>query len=273
MNLPAVHHEWHTAIEGWQLWLRASGRPSTTITLRRYQLRRFAADVRTGPWTVTFEDLVGWLAAYSHWSAETRRSHRAALRSFYAWGHAAARIDHSPAALLPPITPPRGKPRPTPEDALRIALAGAGAREWLMLQLAARAGLRRGEICRVHTADLVDDSDGPALRVVGKGGHIRHVPLTGALAAAIRHCPAGPVFPGKIDGHLSAHRVGDIISERLPGVWTAHTLRHRFATRAYAAQRDLRAVQELLGHAKITTTQIYTAVPDSALRAAVDAAA
>lgn len=62
------------------------------------------------------------------------------------------------------------------------------------------------------------------------------------------------------------------MSELLPGRWTAHTLRHRFGTVTYAADHDIRAVQELLGHASVATTQIYTAVPDDAKRRAALAA-
>jgi site-specific recombinase XerD len=57
-----------------------------------------------------------------------------------------------------------------------------------------------------------------------------------------------------------------------PG-WTAHSLRHRFATRAYAGERDLLTVQQLLGHSSVATTQRYTQIPDDALRRAVMAVA
>ncbi|WP_022899139.1 tyrosine-type recombinase/integrase, partial [Humibacter albus] len=80
------------------------------------------------------------------------------------------------------------------------------------------------------------------------------------------------LFPGRVDGHLSAAYVSKLISRALPEGVTAHPLRHRFASRAYAAERDIRAVQELLGHASVATTQIYTAVPDAALRRAALAA-
>ena len=64
-----------------------------------------------------------------------------------------------------------------------------------------------------------------------------------------------------------------LIARTLPDAWTTHTLRHRFASAAYAADRDIRAVQELLGHASVSTTQIYTAIPAEAARRAVASAA
>ena len=265
--------QWEHAINEWQRWMRAGHRPQTTINLRGYQLRRFAAQhANRSPWELTLTDLVNWLGAHQ-WAAETRRSYRASLRTFYDWAVLAGHVDRSPAALLPAIRPPRRLPRPAPEQALRQALAASTERERLMVMLAAYVGLRRGEVARVHTRDVEQDYDGWSLRITGKGGHVRRVPLTPAVALALRSLPLGWVFPGQVEGHLSPEYVGKLVSRLLPDGWTAHTLRHRFATRAYAHDRDLVTVQELLGHARIETTRIYTEAPAGALRAAVMAAA
>jgi site-specific recombinase XerD len=265
--------EWQASITTWEGWLRAANRPETTIYLRLYHLRRFAGDhPKVHPWEMTLDLLIVWLAEFK-WKAETRRSYRSSLRQFYTWGHLTGRINGNPAALLPAVTPPRGRPRPAPDGIFLVALCKAGERERLMLRLAAHTGLRRGEIAKVHTDDLEADLDGWSLRVVGKGGKVRLVPLLDDLVSEIQLCPGGYLFPGKIDGHLSPSYVGKLISQLLEGHWTAHTLRHRFAGKAYAAERDIRAVQELLGHASVVTTQIYTPVPSGALRSAVAAAA
>jgi integrase len=134
-----------------------------------------------------------------------------------------------------------------------------------MIYLALLAGLRRGEICKVHTADV----EGDELRVVGKGGRTRMVPIHPRLAEALAPCPEGYFFPGKIEGHLAPYRVGKVLGMLLEPGWTAHSLRHTAASRWYAVERDLVAVQELLGHAKPETTRRYTAVPNGAMRAAV----
>jgi integrase/recombinase XerC len=143
-----------------------------------------------------------------------------------------------------------------------------------MVMLAAQAGLRCVEVSRVHTDDIVQDFEGWSLHVLGKGGRRRVVPLTRRLALELRALPRGYAFPGKIDGHLSAAYVSKLVSRALPDGVTAHMLRHRFASRAYVgAGRDIRAVQELLGHSSVATTQVYTKVPDGALRAGVEGAA
>jgi integrase len=248
--------------------MRASGKPVSTRDLRTYHLRRFAR-THPDPFTLDTEDLAGWLGCHG-WGLETLRSYRASLRAFYSWAMAAGHTTTSPAAGLPTVPAQLGKPRPTPDDVLAVAVRVAGSRERLMLRLGAHAGLRRAEIAAVHSGDVFEDLDGWSLRVRGKGGRVRLVPLTRWLALELRAAPAGWVFPSPGGGHLTPAHVGKLMSGLLGPGWSAHTLRHRFATRAYAVERDLRAVQELLGHTKPETTAVYTQVPSGAKRRAVD---
>lgn len=230
---------WSAAIAEWQTWMRAAGRPETTRGLRVYQLRRFADAHPEGPWSVTTDGILRWLAQEG-WAAETRRSFRAALRTFYGWAHASGRLDHNPAGLLPPIRPARHAPRPAPERAVADALLSADDRQRLMVLLAVREGLRRGEIARVHSDDLIEEAGGWSLRVHGKGDKIRVVPLSDDVALELMVLPSGWAFPGQVDGHLSPEYVGKLVSRLLPDGWTTHTLRHRFATNAYAQRRASR---------------------------------
>lgn len=254
--------EWLEAVAAWERWLRAAGRSPSTVWLRTYHVLR-AAEVLPAPWSVTLADLVAVLDRAT-WSAETRKSARSSLRSFYGWAVDDGRIGVDPSRPLPSIAVPAGKPKPTPEDVLERALAAADASGRLMLLLANYAGLRRAEIAAVHADDVVDGT----LRVVGKGGRTRLIPIHPRLVEPLA-CLDGWAFPGRFGDHLSADNVGARCRRMLGSGYGAHTGRHRFATRAYAKQRDILAVQQLLGHSKPETTMRYTQLPADALRAAV----
>lgn len=267
--------EWHHATRDWLDWLTAGDVAPQSLRLRRYQIARLAEAFRDrSPWAVTAQDLAGWFADVgTSWSRETTRSTLSAVRSFYGWAHAGGLVDADPSRLLRKVTAPPANPRPAAEDVIADALSTATPRVYLMIALAARHGLRRGEISRVHTDDLLRSVDGWSLIVHGKGGKHRFIPVLDDTAAAIRDQPAGWVFPNGKGSHLTPGHVGVLITRALPAGVTPHMLRHRFASRAYQATRDIRAVQELLGHAMVNTTQRYVAPAPSAHRAALNAAA
>lgn len=260
-------HTWDAAVPLYLDALRAAHRSPGTINLHRHYLRHLARFCPR-PWSATPATLRRALAA-PRWSAETRKSARGAIVGFYRWAHLAGYLDQDPAFGLPPVSVPPGVPRPTPELVLARALRGAETRERIMLLLAAHAGLRCGEIARVHRSDWAE----PLLHVVGKGGRARSVPVEHPeLVRAITRAD-GWLFPGQIDGHLAPATVSVLLSRALPDGWTGHTLRHRFATRAYAGTRDLLAVGRALGHSRPETTQRYVQLPHDALLDVVRAAA
>lgn len=265
-------------------WLKAGSRSAGTIRLRRYYLGRLAE--RHPLETVNARELLSWFAK-NDWSPETRKSVRSAVRNFFGWAAKIGARTDDPSHILPSVLVPRALPRPAPEDILTAAIRNASERDRLMIMLAAYAGLRRAEIARLAWADIGPDS----IRVLGKGGHERMVPLLPALRDALalertrrRHGSWGSgwrwaidprslfVFPGRQSGHLRPDSVGVILTEILGGAWTGHQLRHTFATAAYKGTKDLRAVQELLGHSKPETTARYTAIDVDDLVPAVLAA-
>lgn len=265
----AGHHP--SLLPAYREWLRAADRPESTVQLRCYHITRLARDLAP-VLALSTDDLIAWLAS-KEWGTETRRSYRASLRSYYRWAHVAGHIGADPAAALPQIRPRAGLPRPASEQTILKALSRADDRERLMVMLGAQAGLRRAEIAAVHTRDVVEDLDGWSLRVKGKGRRERLVPLRAELARALRSQPDGWVFPSPAGGHLTPAHVGKLMSALLgPGV-TSHQLRHRFATKAYAVDHDLFAVQQLLGHAKPETTMIYTQLPAGRTRSIVESIA
>lgn len=272
-TLMPVPQSWDTALHTFEVALRAAGRRETTIGTRLSHIRQMARALpRTAPAEVSADQLLEWAAARD-WAPETRHSYYVSIRAFYA----ALRIDPSPADALPTISRPVPPPRPTPERVYRDALAAADERTRAILVLAGAAGLRRGEIVRVNITDLSDDGTNPFLLVRAKGGHDRLIPVTAEIAALIRtRCAADPdsgwAFPSRDGGHIRPRWASKLAARVLPPGWSLHSLRHRFATTAYSADRDLLAVQRLLGHSSVATTQRYTAPPDDAMRRALDAA-
>lgn len=272
-TLMPVPQSWDTALHTFEVALRAAGRRETTIGTRLRHVRQMARALpRTAPAEVSADQLLEWAAARD-WAPETRHSYYVSIRAFYA----ALRIDPSPADALPTISRPVPPPRPTPERVYRDALAAADERTRAILILAGAAGLRRGEIVRVNITDLSDDGANPFLLVRAKGGHDRLIPVTAEIAGLIRtRCAADPdggwAFPSRDGGHIRPRWASKLAARVLPPGWSLHSLRHRFATTAYSADRDLLAVQRLLGHSSVATTQRYTAPPDDAMRRALDAA-
>lgn len=249
----------------WKEHLIASNCTPGTVQLRLAHVRRVLEGVPHGIADTTCDDVVAYFAAQS-WAPATRRSYRASVSQFFKFAHRMGVATWAGDDL--PATPaPRAVPRPADDWIISQALARAGERETLMIELMCYGGLRRGEVARVKASDLT----GQWLHVIGKGGHARVVPLPRHLAARIRR-KKGWLFPGAINGHLSARRVGELVGELLPDGVTAHALRHRFATRVYQRSGDIRAVQTLLGHAKLDTTMIYVAVEDDARMSAASTA-
>lgn len=263
---------WLIAIEAWKIFAYQQNWATDTIATRLQHLHRDARRLPPDPWSITGLQLRDWFER-QRWAQETKRGHRSTLRSFYSWGQREGHIDVSPALSLPRVKPAPPNPRPTPEAFYVNALAVATVRERLMLRLGGEYGLRRGEVAQVWPErDLFEDLLGWSLRVHGKGGKIRELPLSNLMTAELQSLGAGWALPGDFNGHLSPRWVGTLVSRLLPDGWTMHSLRHRFADRTYEIERDLAVVQELLGHASIATTRLYIPVRKDRLRATVEAA-
>lgn len=273
MPAPSSLSAWSAHIAAWNRHLSSAGRPKTTRELRTYHVKKFARDhAGTQLRLITAEQVTDWFAGHD-WAPQTRRGYRASLKQFFDWAIATRRRKDNPTLNLPAVKLPRTRPRPAPEDVVRAGMFGqVDTRVPLMVWILASTGLRRAELAALHADNLEFGIDGPQLRVTGKGGHQRIIPISDDLAEILAQ-RKGCIFPGQIDGHLSPHYVGKLVSRALGPGWTAHTLRHRFASQTYRVDHDLRAVQELLGHASVATTQIYTAVPSDSLRRAVGGAA
>lgn len=210
-----------------------------------------------------------------------------AVRSFHRFLLREGVTDRDPAVGVPQPRLPRSLPRPLPvEDVRRLLEAPdegspAGLRDRAILELLYGSGLRISELTGLDVDDL--DLEEGSVRVLGKGGKEREVPLGSfgrdALGAYLtRGRPAlasvatrGAVFLNARGGRLSRQSCARLLSRyvRLAGIErrvTLHTLRHSFATHLLEGGADVRVVQELLGHASVATTQIYTLVTARHLR-------
>ena len=261
---------WRESINGWTDTLRAAGLSAQTIKSRRYKMVHLAALLMpSGPEDVTTEQIVQ-VFARQQWKPETRKAYRNTISSFFRWLHKSGRRSDDPSLDVPRVKKPHAHPRPCPDRYIAVAMEMATSSERLMIRLGAECGLRRGEIAAVHSDDVVADSAGRSLIVRGKGDKQRIVPLPDDLAGIIMDA-RGYLFPGRFGGHVEESYIGDHISRLLPDGYAAHTLRHRFATTAYAATHDLFVVAELLGHESVETTEHYVAMPDGRLREATAA--
>lgn len=259
----------HPLVDAFATHLLASDTAPSTVRLRRYYLERLAA-AHGDLLALTGGDLAAFLARRG-WSAETRKSARSAIVGFYAWAHDEDLVDDDPARRLRPIRVPRPLPRPVPVRVFAEALMRGDIRGRRALLLMRYSGLRRFEVAQLHMDDVGELADGtPGIIVRGKGGKVRGVPLHPKVAGALAGLH-GYVFPSTrtAAGHLSPDALGDLVSDLLGPGWSGHSLRHRAASDWFAVDRDLIAVQRLLGHASVATTQIYVAPPPDAMTSAV----
>ncbi|MCF3945199.1 tyrosine recombinase XerC [Acidiphilium sp. AL] len=232
-------------------------------------------------------DLRAYLAAIAANAGNATRAKKlSAIRSFYRF----LRLRHGIANEAPGlIVTPRAR-RPLPraltapdaravvdaigDDAATLAIA---ARDSALMALLYGAGLRINEALSLDIADL--PPEGAALIVCGKGGKQRVIPLLPIIRTALtdwlRHHPAAPDSPLFI-GARGARLNAGVVQKRLrdfrranglPEHATPHALRHSFATHLLAGGADLRSIQELLGHASLSTTQRYTDVDTAQLLA------
>ena len=216
-----------------------------------------------------------------------------ALRQLFRWLEAQKLVENRKILQLAMPKVPRSVPKPlTVVKAAGVVDAGPGAElDWVLARDAAVLMLLYGSGLRIAEALSIRAKDAPTpdrdvLRIKGKGGKERLVPVLpvvrDAVARYVKLCPyplepAEPLFRGAKGGPLSP-RLIQLAMERLrealdlPATATPHALRHSFATHLLSAGGDLRQIQELLGHASLSTTQAYTEVDRDRLLAVYDAA-
>lgn len=242
-------------------------------------------------------DIRAFLASRRGEGVESRSLNRqlAALRSF---ARHLEREGHAPVTALTAIRSPKAAkplPRPlSPANAVAITdpdlRAGEAREPWVLARDAAVLALLYGSGLRISEALGLTRRDAPVgavdtVTVTGKGSKVRSVPVIAGVQRAVEAylalCPyplppGGPLFVGARGGTLSPRIVQLAVADLrgalgLPDSATPHALRHSFATHLLARGGDLRGIQELLGHASLATTQLYTKVDAARLLSVYDA--
>ena len=239
-------------------------------------------------------DLRAWMAAERAKDVSARSLARklSAVKGFIGW---LAEADASDATTILQARSPKFRrklPRPLSEDAAAQIIdqvGDQGAADWISARDMAVLTLLYGCGLRISEALGLTGADAPlpeVLRITGKGGKERLVPVLPAAREAVARyaalCPhpltrSAPLFRGARGGPLNPRLIALVMEKArnqmgLPATATPHALRHSFATHLLSAGGDLRAIQELLGHASLSTTQAYTAVDAARLMEVYDAA-
>jgi integrase/recombinase XerD len=275
------------------------GASANTAMAYRRDLRHFEAylGARDGRLeTCDDQDLRGYMGAMALEGMAPRTAARrlSALRQFFRFLYAEGLRDDDPSSAVDAPRQGRSLPKILSEAEVDVLLAGArawrgpgGRRLVCLLEIAYATGLRVSELVGLPMATVARDER--LLIVRGKGGKERMVPLTEAAVEATaayradrEHFLAGReqspfLFPSRsAEGHLTRRRLGQLLKELAgecgidPAKVSPHVMRHAFATHMLDHGADLRSVQRMLGHADISTTQIYTHVLGQRLRSIVE---
>lgn len=285
---------WRAALAMFDADLRRRGAAEKTRRAYGIDVDQFAEWCRSqaiDPEEVTMRAMRRYAASLSERRAAPATVARklAALRSFYRGMREHGLVEQNPADLLPTPKRPSRLPRVLKPEDVAALLDRIGAstalelRDRALFEVAYACGLRAEELVTLEVAAV--DFDAEQLRVEGKGSKTRFVPAgEPALAAVARYLERGrPALAVDADeSALFLSKSGRPLStsdvRRRLRIWTArtglastpspHALRHSFATHLLEGGADLRAIQDLLGHASISTTQVYTRVESARLRKA-----
>lgn len=257
-------------------WLRRTGAGAITQRYRRGVLTRLARDLPAGLLAATGDDLDTWQASLDV-SLSTLAGYTSHVRCFYRWAVEYGHRADDPTVRLPHTKVPKRRPRPVPDDDLRVALTCAPEpiRTWLIL--AAFLGLRAMEIAGMRRDDLAEVDGRLYLDGIGKGQKPYRLPvpehvvpvlalhLSGRSGPLWRTAPGGrPSRPIDVSAQVAA------FFRRIGMAYTLHQLRHSFGTALYRQTRDLLLTQDAMRHATPTMTRLYVETTAPAATAAMD---
>lgn len=240
------------------IWLTRSTRGDLSKKWSHKEILRLETDV-----VVSAPDITRYLEFLSQertYHATTYNRILSCISSFYRFLMMQEVIDANP---VPRLDRPKVKEKELRylkhSQVMRLLNTITQERDKLLIRLIYATGVRVSELCTINVEDI--DFDDQMIRVSGKGGKIRMVfvdeDTLDDIAAITGNRLSGPLFPGQGGNHISPRTVQLIFKKYAPAGITPHKIRHSYASELYRRSRNLRVVQENLGHASIKTTEVY----------------
>lgn len=246
---------------GYYLWIsRTKGSGKLVVYWQDLAHARLDTEVDTTP--IIIDDFLAFLTSMRDYKATTLQRIISSLSSFYRYLYVQGAIETNP---LPAVDRPRIKEKELKylkhNQVMRLldSIPDEDVRDRLIIRLIYATGVRVSELCGITLSDI--DFDDYTIRVLGKGGKIRTVFVDEETLDEIDRFIGGridgPLFVGQMGHAMSPRTVQHMFKQRAPEGITPHKIRHSYASELYRRSKNLRVVQENLGHSSIQTTEIY----------------
>lgn len=258
-------------VDEYEAWLRSWASDRTTesrVTLARRKLSDWGLEGFTPQNVQAF--LAGPRPPKKPWKRWTKATYHAHLTDLCKWLVATEYLEINPMDDVRSVKRPKGRPRPIEEDDMTrvLSVVTGETRDWIALAM--YAGLRVSEIARIRGEDVTTSG----IRVTGKGDVTETLPLHDDLLEMVQRYPrTGFWFPGSDEGHVPSPHISLTVGRLFHGLGiegSIHRCRHYFATALLRNGVHIRRVQQLMRHANLETTALYTAVDEDELSTAVN---
>ena len=246
---------------GYYLWIRRNKGPEKLVIYWQ-DLAHARMDTEVDATAIQIDDFLGFVTSIRDYKATTLHRIISSLSSFYRYLYAQGVIEANPLAA---VDRPRIKEKEIKylkhNQVMRLieSIPEDNSRDRLIIRLIYATGVRVSELCSMDIGDI--DFEDNTIRVRGKGGKIRVVFVDEDTLDEIDNFSAGriagPLFVGQLGHAISPRTVQHIFKNWAPEGITPHKIRHSYASELYRRSKNLRVVQENLGHSSIQTTEIY----------------
>ena len=244
---------------GYYLWIRRNmGQEKLVIYWNDLANARLDTEIDTSPMMIN--DFLAFLTSLRDYKATTLQRIISSLSSFYRYCYTQGVVDSNPLAA---IDRPKIKEKELRylkhNQVLSLFNSINNERDRLIIRTIYATGVRVSELCSINIEDI--DFEDRIIRVKGKGGKIRTVFIDEDTLQDINHYTSGrisgPLFEGQQGKNISPRTVQHIFERYAPAGITPHKIRHSYASELYRRSKNLRVVQENLGHSSIQTTEVY----------------